>query len=173
VAVVASAIGVAADTVRRGRAEAEGAVAAPAGRSRKPGGGRKRSEAHDAELIAALEALVDPETRGHPMSPLRWTCKSTRQLARALTQAGHPVSDYVVRRLLHQQGYSLQANAKIAEGGRHPDRDAQFGYLNDQVGRHPGCREPRCQRRRQEEGTDRRVQERRAGMAAEETARPG
>ncbi len=136
VAVVAAATGVAADTVRRGRREAEEPGSPRPGRSRRPGGGRKRAEAHDAELVAALEALIDPVTRGDPQSPLRWTSKSTRSLAGALTGEGHRVSDFVVRRLLRELGYSLQANAKTAEGGQHPDRDAQFGYLNDQVRSH-------------------------------------
>ena len=78
-----------------------------------------------------MEALIDPVTRGDPMSPLRWTSKSTRTLARALTKDGHRVSDFVVRRLLRELGYSLQANAKTTEGGQHPDRDAQFGYLEE------------------------------------------
>jgi hypothetical protein len=136
VAAVARVTGVAADTVRRGRREAEEPSMLPAGRSRRSGGGRKRAEVHDADLVAALEALIDPVTRGDPMSPLRWTSKSTRALARALTDRGHRVSDFVVRRLLKERGYSLQANAKTTEGGQHMDRDAQFGYLNDQVGRH-------------------------------------
>jgi DDE family transposase len=143
VAIVAEATGVAADTVRRGRAEAAGAQVRAPGRSRRPGGGRKRAEAHDGELIAALEALVDPMTRGDPMSPLRWTCKSTRTLARALAEAGHPVSDFVVRRLLRQLGYSLQANVKVSEGSsQHPDRDAQFAYLNDQAAAHLAVGDP-------------------------------
>ena len=143
VAIVAGATGVTADTVRRGRAEAAGAQVPGPGRSRRPGGGRKRAEAHDGELIAALEALVDPVSRGDPMSPLRWTCKSTRALARALTGGGHPVSEFVVRRLLHQAGYSLQANAKVSEGAsQHPDRDAQFGYLNDQAAAHLAAGNP-------------------------------
>ena len=136
VAVVANAAGVAPDTVRRGRTEARGLDAAAVVRSRRPGGGRKRAEEHDRELVAALEALIDPVTRGDPMSPLRWTSKSTRTLARTLTDNGHRVSDFVVRRLLRELGYSLQANAKTTEGGQHPDRDAQFGYLNDQAGAH-------------------------------------
>jgi transposase len=130
--VVAQAVGVAADTVRRGRAELEDPVSPPVGVSRRPGGGRKRAEAHDPELVAALERLVDPEARGDPMSPLRWTSKSTR----ALAAAGHQVSEFVVRRLLKTLGYSLQANAKTSEGRQHPDRDAQFGYLNEQVKAH-------------------------------------
>ena len=143
VAIVAEATGVAVDTVRRGRAEAAGAQVPAPGRSRRPGGGRKRAEAHDGDLVTALEALVDPVTRGDPMSPLRWTCKSTRTLARALTGAGHPVSDFVVRRLLRQLGYSLQANAKVSEGSsQHPDRDAQFAYLNDQAAAHLAAGNP-------------------------------
>ncbi|GJF01852.1 hypothetical protein PSD17_08160 [Pseudonocardia sp. D17] len=142
VGVVARAVGVAADTVRRGRSETEDLDAATVVASRRPGGGRKRAEVHDPGLVAALEALIDPVTRGDPMSPLRWTLKSTRALARALTEQGHRVSDYVVRRLLHEQGYSLQANAKTTEGGQHPDRDAQFGHLNDQVRQHMDAGNP-------------------------------
>jgi hypothetical protein len=139
--VVASAVGVAADTVRRGRLELDDAQPPPVGRSRRSGGGRKRAEAHDPALVAALEALVDPDTRGDPRSPLRWTCKSLRALAAALRAQGHQVSEFVVRRLLIEAGYSLQANSKTAEGGEHVDRDAQFGYLNERVKDHQaaGC----------------------------------
>jgi DDE family transposase len=139
--VVAQAVGVAADTVRRGRAELDDPVSPPVGVSRRPGGGRKRAEAHDPELVAVLEGLVDPDSRGDPMSPLRWTSKSTRALAAALRGAGHQASDFVVRRLLKALGYSLQANAKTSEGRQHPDRDAQFSYLNEQVKAHQdqGC----------------------------------
>jgi len=137
VAVVAGAVGAATDTVRRGRTEVRAADGVPAiGRSRQPGGGRKRAEANDGDLVAALESLIDPVTRGDPMSPLRWTSKSTRKLAAALTENGHRVSDFVVRRLLKELGYSLQANAKTTEGAQHPDRDAQFQYLNDQADHH-------------------------------------
>jgi hypothetical protein len=140
-AVVASAVGVAADTVRRGRAELDEAQPPRVGRSRRTRGGRKRAEVHDPGLVDALEALVDPDTRGDPQSPLRWTCKSLRTLAAALREQGHHVSEFVVRRLLLDAGYSLQANVKTAEGGAHPDRDAQFGYLNEQVKEHQaaGC----------------------------------
>src|SRR5689334_5246252 len=136
--VVAAAVGVAADTARRGRCALDDPASAPVGSSRKAGGGRKRAEAHDPALVAALEQLVDPDSRGDPMSPLRWTSKSTRTLATALRErghrvSGHQVSEFVVRRLLKALGYSLQANSKTAEGRQHPDRDAQFGYLNDQV----------------------------------------
>jgi transposase len=102
-------------------------------RVRRAGGGRKKLREHTPEIVAELERLVDPDTRGDPMSPLRWTCKSTRQLAGALTERGYPVSYFVVAELLHELGYSLQANVKTLEGTAHPDRDAQFGYLNEQV----------------------------------------
>jgi len=111
-------------------------------KSRRRGGGRKRAEEHDPGLVAALEALIDPVTRGDPMSPLRWTSKSTRTLARTLTTDGHKVSDFVVRRLLGELGYSLQANAKTTEGNQHPDRDAQFGYLNAQAQAHMDASNP-------------------------------
>ena len=136
VSVVAAATGVAADTVRRGRREAvEGTVLA-AGRSRGPGGGRKRAESHDDSLAADFDALIDPVTRGDPMSPLRWTSKSIRTLTGELRVQGHGVSEFVVRRLLAEGGYSLQANAKTIEGGTHPDRDGQFAYLNDRAAEH-------------------------------------
>lgn len=142
VAVVAAATGVAADTVRRGRKEAEDGTGPAAGRSRRAGGGRKRAESHDEGLVAAFESLIDPVTRGDPMSPLRWTSKSIRALTKALHETGHQVSDFVVRRLLDERGYSLQANVKTAEGGQHPDRDAQFGYLNDQAQDHMAAGDP-------------------------------
>ncbi len=83
----------------------------------------------DQRVVEALDALVDPDTRGDPEPPLRWTCKSTRHLADALTAAGHQVSYHTVGELLRRLGYSLQANAKTREGKQHPDRDAQFRYL--------------------------------------------
>ena len=142
VSVVAAATGVAADTVRRGRREAvEGTVLA-AGRSRGPGGGRKRAESHDDSLAADFDALIDPVTRGDPMSPLRWTSKSIRTLTGELRVQGHGVSEFVVRRLLAEGGYSLQANAKTIEGGAHPDRDGQFAYLNDRAAEHLRAGEP-------------------------------
>ena len=135
-ALVAQAVGAAAETVRRGREELDDPAPPPVSGSRRAGGGRKRAEVGDPELVAALERLVDPESRGDPCSPLRWTCKSTRALSVSLREAGHQVSEFVVRRLLKQLGYSLQANAKTAEGRQHPDRDAQFRYLNEQVKAH-------------------------------------
>jgi len=136
VGIVAQAVGVAGDTVRRGRAELEEPQPLAYPRSRKPGGGRKRAEAGDPTLVAALDKLVDPVTRGDPMSPLRWTSKSLRTLAKALQEQGHQVSEQIVRRLLREAGYSLQGNAKTLEGGQHPDRDGQFTYLADQAAEH-------------------------------------
>ena len=132
VAAVARATGADVKTVRRGKAEIEsGAV--PGGRVRGPGGGRPGLVGLDAGLIPALEALVDPETRGDPMSPLRWTTKSTANLAGELTRQGHQVTARTVARLLAGAGYSLQGNAKTVEGKQHPDRNAQFRYINAQV----------------------------------------
>src|SRR6266567_2915653 len=116
-------------TVSLGVAELESG-AEPLGRARRAGGGRKRLADTDPGLVPALLALVEPEERGDPMSPLRWTVKSTRNLADELTAAGHPVSADTVDKLLHAQGFSLQGNAKTIEGKQHPDRDAQFRYIS-------------------------------------------
>jgi hypothetical protein len=102
-------------------------------RLRCPGAGRKRVTEADPELGEVLERLVDPATRGDPMSPLRWTCKSTAQLAGELTRQGHPVSPRTVGRLLKEAGYSLQSNRKTKEGKGHPDRNAQFEHINASV----------------------------------------
>lgn len=142
VSAVAAATGVARSTVARGRAEVDEPVDLAAERSRRVGGGRKPVVDKDPGLLAALEALVDPVTRGDPESPLRWTAKSTRTLAAALTAVGHPVSERTTAGLLHQLGYSLQANAKTREGRQHPDRDAQFRYINDAVRRFLRTRDP-------------------------------
>ena len=129
---IATATGASRDTVGRGAAELEAGVVAD-GRVRAPGAGRKRVEHHDPGLWLALDELVAPETRGDPMSRLRWTTKSTARLAEELTRQGHPVSPDSVARLLREHDYSLQANSKTIEGKQHPDRDAQFRYLNGQV----------------------------------------
>jgi hypothetical protein len=104
-------------------------------RVRRPGGGRKPVTSHDPSLLTDLEVLVDPVTRGNPQSPLRWTCKSTRKLAEALRQRGHRVGYRTVASLLGQLGYSLQSNRKAKEGASHPDRNAQFEYINEQARR--------------------------------------
>jgi transposase len=129
---VALASGVSRPTIRKALRELAG-PSGPAGRIRRPGGGRKRTVDLDPSLRADLERLVDPVTRGDPMSPLRWTCKSVRKLAGELQEQGHRVSHRLVADLLHDMDYSLQANRKTLEGGDHPDRDAQFAHLNAQV----------------------------------------
>ena len=141
ITMVARATGAARSTVTRGVDELDSG-ATDSGRVRRAGAGRKRAETVDAELAAALERLVDPDTRGDPESPLRWTIKSTRQLSAALTGRGHRCSEWLVRRLLHDAGYSLQAAAKQIEGTQHPDRDAQFRYVNDQVREHHSAGQP-------------------------------
>ena len=137
VALVARATGLARNTVAHGVREVAERAKAPNAPVpvllRKAGAGRKRLTATDPTLLQALDALVDPVTRGHPESPLRWTCKSTHKLAEELQRQQHPVSDRTVAALLHQQGYSLQANRKTREGSQHPDRNAQFEYIHGQV----------------------------------------
>lgn len=103
------------------------------GRVRAPGGGRKKVEEADPALQRRLRAVVEETTAGDPMSPLKWTSKSTRTIAEDLTRDGHPVSNVTVARCLAEMGYTLQANAKTREGPQHPNRDAQFHYLNRQV----------------------------------------
>ena len=129
---VARAAGVREATVSAGAAELESG-AEPLGRARRPGGGRKRAAELDPGLVAALLALVEPGQRGDPMSPLRWTTLSTRNLAAELTRRGHRVSADTVGDLLREQGFSLQGNARVIEGARHADRDAQFRYISEQV----------------------------------------
>src|ERR1700694_5974499 len=103
------------------------------GRVRSPGGGRKKVEEADPKLSRKLRGIVEETTAGDPMSPLKWTSKSTRTLAEELTRAGHAISSVTVGRCLEEMGYTLQANVKTREGPQHPNRDAQFQYLNRQV----------------------------------------
>src|SRR6516164_10700053 len=128
---VAMATGIAPSTIGRGLKEL--AWDEPSQRIRRPGAGRKRTISKDQTLLPDLEALVEPTTRGDPESPLRWSCKSVRRLAQALHAQGHEVSRTLVGHLLNEAGYSLQGNRKTTEGDSHPDRDAQFGYINTQV----------------------------------------
>lgn len=135
VSMVARATGVSRRAIHVGQGELalahRGGLLPP--RIRRPGGGRKRATSKDPELAGELERLVEATTRGDPISPLRWTCKSVRRLAQELREGGHPVSHQLVAELLLKMGYSLQANVKCHEGTDHPDRDAQFEYLNGQV----------------------------------------
>jgi hypothetical protein len=136
ISLVARATGLSRPTIMAGLKELELSAKSrlvAGARVRSPGGGRRTLTQSDPGLLEALERLIDPATRGDPMSPLRWTCKSTAKLAEELTRQNHPVSDRTVAMLLKQSGYSLQANRKSREGSSHPDRNAQFEYINRQV----------------------------------------
>lgn len=128
--------------ILRGMRELKAGKLPPAGRVRRPGGGRKRLEEGDPRLTRALEKLMDENTAGDPMSLLRWTHKSTRKIAQELTRQGHPVSESTVRRRLREMGYSLQGNRKDKEGLSPPERDAQFRYIHRQVKRFLGGGDP-------------------------------
>ena len=130
---VAQATGISDRTIRNGLTEIEDPDCLTPGRQRKPGAGRRTREDEQPELIHALEALIEPGARGDPMSPLRWTCKSTRVLARELTSRGFNVGSTKVGELLKSQGYSLQSNRKTVEGKQHPDRNAQFEHIARRV----------------------------------------
>jgi hypothetical protein len=139
---VARATGISPATIQRGLQELTARRPLPPGRIRRPGGGRKRSVTKDPTLLADLEGLVEPTASGDPMSPLRWTSKSVRQLAATLQRMGHQVSRQLVAELLTGAGYSLQANRKTHEGPAHPDRDTQFRYINQQVRRFQAADQP-------------------------------
>lgn len=143
VSIVADALGIARGTIHAGLAEvhARETVVVPQ-RVRRVGGGRQPLTVKDPTLGEALNELVEPTTRGDPESPLRWTCKSTTRLAQELERAGHPISQRSVCTLLHAQQYSLQANRKTREGSLHPDRDAQFQYINASVKRFQRDKQP-------------------------------
>lgn len=135
---VAASTGLAASTIRRGKNEittddSNTKAAITTRRVRREGGGRKALEETNKELPGLLDALVEPISRGDPMSPLRWTCKSTRRLAKELTQSGHPCSHTKVGQLLCELQYSLQSTRKRMEGKSHPDRDEQFHFINNKV----------------------------------------
>jgi len=133
ITVVAKATGLSDRTVRTGMGELQAGVRWPEGRQRHAGGGRKATQEKAPELLKVLEGLVEPATRGDPQSPLKWTCKSTRELAKELQKLGHAVSRTTVAKLLKEAGYSLQANRKTIEGTHHPDRNAQFEHINRRV----------------------------------------
>src|SRR5450432_2168860 len=142
ISAVSKTTGVSRQVIRQGLRELEQSANHPAGRIRRPGGGRKKAKQKDPTLVADLEKLVEPTTRGDPESCLRWTCKSVRKLAEELASMGHEVSYPVVAELLHEMGYSLQANRKTKEGDSHPDRNAQFEYINARVQQYIGLRQP-------------------------------
>jgi len=142
VSAVSRATGISRQVIRQGLAELSEAAVHPPGRVRRAGGGRKKTVTQDPSLLRDLELLVDPVTRGDPESPLRWTCKSLRKLAEELQRMGHRTSHQLVGRMLHDLGYSLQANSKTLEGSQHPDRNAQFEYLNRRVKRQIQQRQP-------------------------------
>jgi hypothetical protein len=133
VSLVARATNVSRRAILVGMREIAGGDVLPEGRIRRPGGGRKSAIHHQPDLPEKLESLVEPLTRGDPMSPLRWTCKSTRRLARELTHLGCSASSRIVGVLLHRMGYSLQGNRKTVEGKQHPDRNGQFEHINARV----------------------------------------
>ena len=130
VTATARATGLARSTINRGIQELRSAGNAIGRRVRRPGGGRKSAVAHQPDLPAALEALIEAAIRGDPCSPLRWVSRSQRHLVKALREQGFNVSQRVVATLLRELNYSCQANSKVREGGKHPDRDAQFNHIN-------------------------------------------
>jgi len=142
--VVARATGVSRRAIRRGLKELRQTAEPRVSRSgiRRAGGGRKKTVDVDPTLKSDLEQLVNPTVRGDPESPLRWTCKSIRRLAEELKQMGHQTSHRMVAAILHDLGYSLQANSKTLEGVGHPDRDAQFGHINRQVKEYQATGDP-------------------------------
>ena len=133
ISIVAKATGISRPVIRQGIADLTDPTALAAGRVRKEGGGRKRVIDKDASLKTDLQSLLESTTRGDPQAALRWTCKSVRQLSAELKRMGHQVSHQVVADLLHELGYSLQANRKTKEGSSHPDRNSQFEHLNGKV----------------------------------------
>jgi transposase len=133
VSLVSRITGRARSTIGRGVAELRGGAPVAVGRVRRAGGGRKRLVSHDATLREDLRALVEPSMRGDPEAPLLWTAKSLRKLAAGLQALGHRIGHNMVGDLLREMGYSLQANRKTREGSHHPDRNAQFDYINQQV----------------------------------------
>jgi hypothetical protein len=139
---VEAATGISERTIRRGIYELDDPLAATAGRQRRVGAGRKSREAEQPNLMAHLRKLVDSGTRGDPMSPIRWTCKSTKVLAAELQRQGFQISSVKIGQLLKQDGYSLQSNRKTIEGKQHPDRDAQFEFIAKQVASEQRRRQP-------------------------------
>src|SRR5260370_4159650 len=142
ISLVSQATGVSRQVIRQGLKELDQPPTHPAGRIRRPGGGRKSVKEKDHTLVADLEKLVESTTRGDPESCLRWTCKSVRRLAEELAGMGHSVSYPVIAELLHELDYSLQANPKTKEGDDHPDPNPQFEHINARVQQYIGRQQP-------------------------------
>jgi transposase len=142
ISTVAKATGVSRQVIRQGITELKQSAVLPERRIRRSGGGRKSAVKLDPSLKSDLEELLESTTRGDPESPLRWTCRSVRNLEAELKNKGHAVSHQVVADLLHELDYSLQANRKTNEGASHPDRNAQFEYVNNKVKQYLGGKEP-------------------------------
>lgn len=142
ISAISQATGVSRQVIRQGVQELDQPAAMPAGRIRRSGGGRKKARDTDPTLVYDLQQLLESTTRGHPETCLRWTCKSVRKLAEELQGMGHKVSYPVVAELLHELDYSLQANRKTKEGGGHPDRNAQFEYINGRVQQYIRSKQP-------------------------------
>jgi Rhodopirellula transposase DDE domain len=142
VCLMARISGLARSTIYHGLSDIRHNVLAPAGRTRKEGGGRKKKATQDAGLVVDLKSLVEPATRGDPMQPLLWTTRSLRNLVKELAKKGHKVCPTVVGDLLRGMGYSLQANSKTREGSKHIDRNAQFQYINTQAKAFLAANEP-------------------------------
>ena len=142
ISTVSKATGVSRQVIRQGIAELKESAGLPERRIRRSGGGRKSAVEVDPSLKTDLEELLESTTRGDPESPLRWTCRSVRNLEAELKSSGHSVSHQVVADLLHELEYSLQANRKTSEGASHPDRNAQFEYVNSKVKRYLNGKEP-------------------------------
>ena len=142
ISVISQATGVSRQVIRQGLRELDEPAVRPAGRVRRPGGGRKKAREKDPTLVSDLQQLLESTTRGHPETCLRWTCKSVRTLAEELQQMGHKVSYPVVAELLHELDYSLQVNRKTKEGNGHPDRNAQFEFINAKVQQHIQSKQP-------------------------------
>ncbi len=135
ISLVSRACGLSRKAVSKGIREIREGIRPAQGRIRRAGGGRSKITTTDPDLLNTLESMVDEQTRGDPESPLKWICKSTRAISRQLADQNHPVSHAKVSRLLHDLGYSLQGNRKTEEGADHPDRDAQFRHINEEVKR--------------------------------------
>jgi transposase len=142
ITVVATATGISDRTIRNGILELRERDDLPEGQQRRPGGGRKKIIETDPHLLSALESLIDSTTRGDPMSALKWTCQSTRELSKQLKKQGHPVGRTTVAKLLKDAGYSLQSNRKTVEGKQHPDRNSQFEHINRRVKAQQRARQP-------------------------------